>query len=101
MTMMYSNDHMTTGGWIFAVVGMIVVVALIIGAIAWIVSKSTGGRANGAARSVDAGDILDLRLARGEITVEQHGQMHKALDPASAPTPDSPPIPPGTAGLSR
>lgn len=95
--MMYSNDHMSTGGWIFAVVGMIVVVALIIGVIAWIVSQPTGNRASGTAWSADADDILDLRLARGEITVEQHGQMRKALDPNYSPAPDSRPTLPGSA----
>lgn len=95
--MMYSNDHMSTGGWIFAAVITIVVLALIIGAIVWIVSESTDRRANGNSRSADAGDILDLRLARGEITIEQHGQMRKALDPISSPTSDPRPAPPSGA----
>lgn len=97
--MMYSNDHMTNGGWIVGMVGMIVVVALIIGVIVWIVSESAGGRANGTARSAEADDILDRRLASGEITVEQHERIRKALDTVPSPTPDSRPTPPaGAAG---
>jgi putative membrane protein len=84
--MMDFGDHMSTGGWIFSILGMVVVMVLLVAAIVWIVSE-LGERRPGTQPppSLSAREILDQRLARGEITTEQYDQLREKLD-ASAPS---------------
>ena len=78
---MYWGDHMSAGGWIFSILASLVFLALIVALIYWLLSATTGSSntARGDSRE-SAGEILDRRLASGELTVEQYRQMREALD---------------------
>jgi uncharacterized membrane protein len=78
------NDHMAAGGWIFSVLILAILVAIVV----WIVSGLGDRRGRGTSSSASAGEILDRRLASGEITVEQYEQLRQALDQGSPPLPD-------------
>jgi hypothetical protein len=69
----------------------------IVTAIVWIVSEA-GNRGGGrVGPAVSAREILDQRLARGEIAPEQYDQLREKLDATSAP---SDPRPANPAGVS-
>ncbi len=90
--MMYWNDHMSAGGWIFSILGMVILVAALIGVVLWLVSERSGRRAAGTAPPVErTTEILDRRLARGELTGEEYEQLRSALQakPAGPPEPRS------------
>jgi len=73
--MMYGN-HMGAGGWIFSIVGTLIVTALVIATILWLASSR---RESSQASSESAGAILDRRLASGEITSSQYDELRQAL----------------------
>ena len=88
--MMYWGDHMSTGSWIFSILATLIILAIIIGLIVWIVSPaSRSGSATTTGES--AREILDRRLASGELTVEQYSQLREALDDVPSTTSDSRP----------
>jgi uncharacterized membrane protein len=89
--MMYWGNHMSTGGWIFSILGTLIILALIVGVIVWIVSEA-GNR--GSSPAVSAREILDQRLARGEIAPEQYDQLREKLDAISAPSSEQRPTSP-------
>lgn len=95
--MMYWNGHMTTGGWIISILWTLIVFALIAGAIAWLVAELSGRNATtrGATYEGSAREILDRRLAKGELTVEQYKEVRETLgDPLAlggGPLPSSRP----------
>jgi uncharacterized membrane protein len=105
--MMYWGDHMSTGGWIFSVLATLIFLALIVALISWFLSAtSTNTNAN---RGDDgsAQEILDRRLASGELTVEQYEQVLDTLtrntptEPPAAPSvPPGPQTPPRAAGTA-
>lgn len=79
--MMYWANHMSTGGWISSILATLIIVAIIIGLIVWIVSPaSRSGSPTTTGESVR--EILDRRLASGEITVEQYSQLREVLGDA-------------------
>jgi len=86
--MMDWNGHMSTGGWISSIFVIIVVLALV-AAIAW---TARDRRDPGAATAVSAREILDGRLASGEINVGEYEQLRQALGGRSEPTPEGPPV---------
>lgn len=86
--MMYWGHHMTTGGWIFSVVATLIVIGLVVAAIVRLTS-APGGRGGAAAAPLSAREILDRRLASGELSVEQYEQRRAALLDSRAPTPDA------------
>jgi uncharacterized membrane protein len=73
---MYGGNHMGTGSWL-SIVGAVIVLALIVMAIIWLLSSRSG---RPTASSTPAGEILDRRLASGEITSEQYDQLRERLD---------------------
>lgn len=87
---MYDGDHMTAGGWIFAGAMMVLLIVLVVVAILWLVRWSEASRArqdaeghgDGAAR-----DVLDRRLASGEIDEEEYRRVRAALTEAHASPP--------------
>jgi putative membrane protein len=96
--MMYWGNHMSTGGWIFSILGTLIILALIVAAIVWIVSEA-GNRGGGRVGSaVSAREILDQRLASGEIAPEQYGQLREKLDATSVPSDPRPASPAGAPG---
>jgi uncharacterized membrane protein len=76
--MMYGNN-MGTEGWIFSILGTVIIVALIIAAVLWIASNQSAG-AKASAES--SGELLDRRLASGEITSGQYEELRERLGAA-------------------
>ncbi len=97
--MMYWGNHMGTGDWIFSIFGTLIMLALIVGLIVWLVSPNSRSDTSPTASRESAGEILDRRLASGELTVDQYQQLRSALDDA-ARTADARPSrePAGVAG---
>jgi|SRR5579871_4575154 len=97
--MMYWGNHMGAGDWIFSILGTLIILALIVGLIVWLVSPGSRSETGPTASRESAGEILDRRLASGELTVDQYRQLRAALDD-SARTPDARPPrdPAGVAG---
>lgn len=94
--MMYWGHHMTTGDWIFSVVGTLIVIALAVSAIVWLTS-AVGDRGGATAAASSAREILDRRLASGELPVEQYEQLRATLCDGQAATPDPQPPRPASA----
>jgi putative membrane protein len=97
--MMYWGNHMGTGSWIFSILATLIILALIVGLIIWLVSPGRRSDTAPTASRESAGEILDRRLASGELTVEQYQQLRGALD-HTAHTPGAQPSrdPAGVAG---
>jgi putative membrane protein len=100
--MMYWNGHMTTGGWVISILWTVIIFALIAGAIAWLVSELSGRNASTADSSSEgsAREILDRRLAKGELTIEQYRELREtiggeALSSSREPLPSRPASAPG------
>ena len=97
--MMDWNGHMSTGGWVFSILSMTIILALVIAAIAWIARELSNRRNPGPATAISAREILDRRLASGEINAEQYVQLRQTLgarpDPAAKSTPARPAGAPG------
>jgi uncharacterized membrane protein len=87
------GEHMTTGGWIFMVLGMLVLIALVVVLVMWIVSQQRKPDRGQLPPGVSAREALDHRLVNGEITTDQYDELRKKLDSASPAT--GPPAPPG------
>ena len=97
--MMYWGHHMGTGGRIFSILATLIILGLIVGLIVWAVSPRAGrsGSANGAAGS--AREILDRRLASGELAAEQYEQLRETLgDDAPSAGDPRPRTPAGAPG---
>ena len=97
--MMYWNGHMTTAGWVVAILWTVIILALIVGAIAWLASALSNRDTNAAGSPVEgsAREILDRRLARGELSVEQYKELRDALG-GEAPRASPEPLPSRPAG---
>lgn len=99
---MYWNGHMSAAGWILSVVWTVIILALVIAGILWLVSALGDRNArppSGEMPRASAREILDLRLARGEITVEEYRQLRQTIgDPVSAPAEPQPAHPAGRPG---
>lgn len=94
--MTYWGDHMGAGAWIFSILGTLIIVALIVGVIVWVVQNtgSRGQAADSGASATSAREILDRRLASGEITIEQYEQLRETIDrPAQGVAGTGPPRP--------
>ncbi len=95
--MMYWGNHMSNGDWLFSILGTLIVLALIVAAIVWLVSAITDRGGSGTtASSSSAREILDRRLASGELLVEQYERLRDTLNDAPSATRD--PRPPSPAG---
>jgi putative membrane protein len=98
--MMYWNGHMTTAGWIIAVLWTVIIFVLIAGGIYWFVSALSGrtsGEQPQPAGEGSAREILDKRLARGELTIEQYKQLRDTLDGGPSTQQPAPPAHPAGA----
>jgi putative membrane protein len=93
--MMYWGNHMGTGDWIFSILGTLIIIGLIVALIAWAVSPSRD-RGSSAATGESAREILDRRLASGELTVEQYQQLCETLGDDRSPTRDPRPTRPAS-----
>ena len=95
--MMYWGHHMGTGGWIFSILATLIILGLIVALIVWAMSPrgDRSGSAHGAAGS--AREILDRRVASGELTAEQYEQLREALGDDAPSAGDSRPRTPAGA----
>ena len=93
--MMYWNGHMTTAGWIIAVLWTVIILALIAGAVYWLVSELSRRNPSDSsgAREGSAREILDRRLAKGELTVEQYKELRATIDGEATVVTDRLPLP--------
>ena len=91
---MYHGLYPGLGGgeWIFLILSMLCIVAIIVGVvllIVWLVRRaSSGGRAASLSASPaepTARDILQTRYARGEITREQYQEMLADMNQPPSP----------------
>ncbi len=80
--MMNGSGTMTYGGfWMMLLVALLV--ALLLGAAIYVALKGAGGRsvAPVAPPAPSPREVLDLRLARGEISAEDYRAARPLLDP--------------------
>ncbi|MGB0093174.1 MAG: hypothetical protein WBP81_11670 [Solirubrobacteraceae bacterium] len=97
--MMYWGNHMSAGDWIFSILGTLIVIGLIVGLIVWIVSPNSRSQSSSDVTGESARQILDRRLANGELTAQDYKQLREALSDAPATTSNSQPREPaGTPG---
>lgn len=85
--MMYGYNHMTAGGWIVMILAAVIVVALVVATIAWTTRGRRSRRDSAAAGASAALEILDRRLASGEIKTDQYVELRRTL--LSGPEPAS------------
>ena len=78
--MMDVGGHISTGGWILSILGILILVALIVAVTVLVVSAIDGRRAGPPAEPESARAILDRRLARGELSVERYDELRTTLD---------------------
>jgi putative membrane protein len=77
--MMY-GEHMNAGGWILSAFVSALVVALIIFAIVWLIrSQSSDAPAPAKHQRESARELLDRRLARGEISEDEYRSLQATL----------------------
>ena len=79
---------MDAGGWVLSVLMTLLVVAYVAGLISWLVRNQSAGapvspRGEG---SGSAQDLLDLRLASGEIAEDEHRRLRTALSETQPPS---------------
>jgi uncharacterized membrane protein len=84
--MMDYGGNMNTGGWILTILATLILVALAVGVIVWLVSSLTGRSTGGPAPRASAREILDRRLASGELTSQQYDELGEKLHDGKAPT---------------
>ena len=99
---MYWNGHMSAAGWILSVLWTLIMLVLVVAGILWLVS-ALGNRENrpAASQASDASsrEILDRRLASGELTVEQYKQLRETIgDPPPTARGTGPPRPASAPG---
>ncbi len=98
-TMMDWGNHMSAGGWIFSIIWTVIILAIVVAGIVWLVSALGNRNSVDSTSGTSAREILDRRLAKGELTIEQHKQLRDALGEGSSSARDpQPPRPAGAAG---
>ena len=95
--MMYWGNHMGTGGWIFSILGTLIIIGLIVALIVWAVSPR-GDRGGSAITTEESPrEILDRRLASGQLTADRYEQLRATLGDAAPSTGDPRPRTPAGA----
>jgi len=69
----------------FGGIGMVLWIVVLVAVVWWITQTATGQKTQEGAQARPqvtrgAREVLDERLAGGEITIEQHGELRKALE---------------------
>ena len=92
---MYDGNHMGAGGWVVMAILMVVLLGLLVAFIVWLVGDQRrrphheGAMTARAAAPVtgSASEILDRRLATGEISIEEYERLKASLaTPARVPS---------------
>lgn len=86
-------DHMNTGWWVLMSLGGVIVWGLIVWAALTIIREARDRRPDAAA-TASATEVLDQRLARGEIGVEEYHRIRDTLHGSATARRDSTPKPP-------
>jgi len=93
----YGRDHMGAGGWVFIALICVVLIGLLVAFVVWLMRDQRrrphiGHYAGGGTAS----EILDRRLATGEISVQEYERLKASLAaPAGGATsPTQPPTAP-------
>lgn len=71
--MMYWNGEWNWGAWL----GMTAMMVVFWGAVAWAIVAAVRG--SGPPRTKSAQQILEARLAHGEITIDEYESLHNAI----------------------
>lgn len=79
------GEHMTTAGWIFMALGMLLLVALLVIVVTWIVSQQRRPDARPMPPGMSAREALDHRLVSGEIAPDEYDQLRDKLDEPRSP----------------
>ena len=97
--MYYDGNHMGAGGWVFMAIIMVVLLGLLAAFIVWLVGdqRRRPHREHYIAGG-SAAEILDRRLATGEISVQEYERLKASLaaPPPSPPSGAEPPSAPQT-----
>lgn len=85
--MMYGWDNgMGAGGWVLMILAWVALIGLIVWAIARLFPALSGGTSRREERDVETPQqILDRRLARGEIDTDEYVRLRDVLGPARTP----------------
>lgn len=84
ITLAYTDMRMSTGDWLLMALGLLVLTAVLL----WLGASLAGGKhATGEPPSEESSalHLLDRRLARGEITNEEHEQVRRILTGEQSP----------------
>ena len=93
---MFYQHNMSAGAWVFMVLGNIVIWGLIIAFIIWLAQDlRTRPYRHHVASGASASEILDRRLATGEINVEEYQRLRATLGQPCGGQP------PGTGDAAR
>jgi putative membrane protein len=84
--MMDFGNHMGTGGWVFSILATLIILGLIVAAVVWLVPSRRDRGSSVSATGETASEILDRRLAGGELTAEQYQQLREALSDGAQST---------------
>lgn len=77
---MFYQHNMGAGGWIFMALGNIIIWGLVIAFIVWLARDlRTRPHRHHITSGASASEILDRRLASGEINPEQYRQLRMSL----------------------
>jgi uncharacterized membrane protein len=88
---MFYQHNMGAGGWTFMVLGNILIWGLLIAFIIWLAQDlRTRPHRHHLTSSVSASEILDRRLASGEINPDQYQRLHTTLAKSATDEPRGP-----------
>ena len=75
-------DHMDWGGgwWIVMALGMVLFWGLVILGVVWLVRTVSPGHAAGSGQAPNPIELLDRRLAEGDISTEEYAQRRAVLE---------------------
>ena len=93
------GDHMGAGGWVFMALIGVAVIGLLVAFVVWLMQDQRRRPHIGHyVAGGSASEILDRRLATGEISVQEYERLKGSLSaPATGPpAPAEPPVTPAT-----
>lgn len=81
---------MSTGGWVFMVLGMLVLIAVIVVLVFWLLNQQRRSHGHPAPAGLSPREALDHRLVNGEITGERYDELRARLSGGSVPGGEGP-----------
>lgn len=82
------GDHMGVGGWALSIVASLLLVVLVVLVIVWLARSQNAGASTRHRRDEggSARDLLDRRVASGEIAEDEYQRLCKAISEAATPS---------------